>query len=145
MAEFEVDYSSIDSLIRSLESADMYDDEMQKKLLNAGADVLISTIQEEGARSGFNLKRILPKVSKSRKVKKGRAGDKYLMVTVSGKNERGERNATIAFVANYGRSETYGRIHGSYFWTRAVQRSEKAIQSTYEEVITQELSERRLI
>lgn len=144
MAEFEVDYSSMDSLIKSLEGLDMFDEDMQSKLLNAGADLLIGTIREEANRSGFQLKRISSKLSKARKIKKDKNGNYYTTVTVGGKNERGERNATVAFVLNYGRSEKYGKIHGSYYWTRAVKRTEKSVQNVYEDIVTKELEERGL-
>lgn len=144
MAEFDVDFSSMDSLIKSLEGLDMFDEDMQSKMLNAGADHLIKTIQEEATRSGYQLKRISSKLSKGRKIKKDKNGNFYTTVTVAGKNERGERNATVAFVLNYGRSEEYGKIQGSYYWTRAVNRTEKTAQGVYEDIVTEELKERGL-
>ena len=144
MASFDVDFSSMDSMIKSLEDLDLFDEGMQTKMLNAGADKLMETIREEANRSGFQLKRISSKLSKGRKIKKDRDGNYYMTVTVGGKNERGERNATVAFVLNYGRSEEYGKIHGSYYWTRAVNRTEKTVQGVYEDIVTEELKERGL-
>lgn len=144
MADFNVDFSSMDGLIKSLEGLDMFDEDMQSKMLNAGADRLMGTIREEANRSGYQLKRISSKLSKARKIKKDKNGNYYMTVTVSGKNERGERNATVAFVLNYGRSEKYGKIQGSYFWTRAVNRTEKTVQGVYENIVTEELRERGL-
>ena len=144
MASFDVDFSSMDSMIKSLEDLDLFDEGMQTKMLNAGADKLMETIREEANRSGFQLKRISSKLSKGRKIKKDKNGNFYTTVTVSGKNERGERNATVAFVMNYGRSEEYGKIHGSYYWTRAVNRTEKTVPGVCEDIVTEELKERGL-
>lgn len=142
MAEFDVDFSSMDNMIKSLKGLDMFDEDMQRKLLNAGADFLVRTISEEAGRSDYHLKRISSKLSKSRTIKRDKDGNYYVTVTVNGKNDRGERNATVAFVLNYGRSEKYGRIQGSYYWTRAVKRTEKNVQTVYEEIVTEELKER---
>lgn len=142
MAEFDVDFSSVDKLIQSLEELDLFDEDMQGKMLNAGADHLMDTIRKEAGSSGYRLSRISSKLSKSRKIKKDKDGNYYTSVTVSGKNERGQRNATVAFVLNYGRSEKYGRIEGSYYWTRAVKRTEQSLQRVYEDIVTEELKER---
>lgn len=144
MAEFDVDFSSIDNLIRSLEEMDLFDEDMQSKMLNAGADHLMDTIRKEDGSSGYRLSRISSKLIKSRKIKKDKNGNYFTSVTVTGKNERGERNATVAFVLNYGRSEKYGKIEGSYYWTRAVNRTEKSLQGVYEDIVTEELNERGL-
>lgn len=144
MAEFDVDFSSIDNLIRSLEEMDLFDEDMQSKMLNAGADHLMDTIRKEAGSSGYRLSRISSKLIKSRKIKKDKNGNYFTSVTVSGKNERGERNATVAFVLNYGRSEKYGKIEGSYYWTRAVNRTEKSLHGVYEDIVTEELNERGL-
>lgn len=144
MAEFDVDFSSIDHLIRSLEEMDLFDEDMQSKMLNAGADHLMDTIRKEAGSSGYRLSRISSKLIKSRKIKKDKNGNYFTSVTVTGKNERGERNATVAFVLNYGRSEKYGKIEGSYYWTRAVNRTEKSLQGVYEDIVTEELNERGL-
>lgn len=145
MAEFDVDFQSFGDMIQALQGLDMFDDETQSKLLNAGSELLMDTIQEEAGRSPYRLKNILAKLSRSSKPKTDKSGMKYVEVTVSGKNERGERNATVAFVLNYGRSKKFGKITGSYFWTRAVKRAEKGVLETYEDVITEQLKERKLI
>lgn len=144
MAEFDVDFSSMDNLIRSLKEMDLFDEDIQSKMLNAGADHLMDTIRKEAGSSGYRLSRISSKLSKSRKIKKDKNGNYFTTVTVTGKNERGERNATVAFVLNYGRSEKYGKIEGSYYWTRAVNRTEKSLQGVYEDIVTEELNERGL-
>ena len=143
MAEFSFD--GMDELIAAMRDADLFDKRTQEDLIDAGSRHLMDVIQEEAVRSNYQLRRISSKLSKSRVVKVDKVGDYYKVVTVSGKNERGERNATVAFVLNYGRSETYGKIPGSYFWTRAVKRSEKTVVPVYEAIITEKYKERGLI
>ena len=143
MAEFDV--SSMEDLIRSMQELDLFTDGMQDKLVSAGADTLMETIREEAQRSGQDLQRITSKLTKGRTLKKDKNGNRFRDVTITGKNSRGERNGTVAFVLNYGRSEAYGRIEGSYFWTRAVKRTEKSLLPIYEEIINEELTERSLI
>ena len=141
----DLTFSGMDELIKTMASADIFDDATQTKLLLAGAEQLRSTIREEGSRSGQDVSRMLSKLQKPRKPKTDEDGNKYLTIGVTGKNSRGERNATVLFVLNYGRSEPYGKIHGSYFWTRAVQRASRDVVPIYEKIINEELEERSLI
>ncbi len=143
MAEFS--FSGMDELIDALQDADLFDEATQTELLQAGTDHLRDVIQEEIVRAPYNLKFVSTKLTKQRKAKKDKDGNYYMTVSVSGKNERGQRNATVAFVLNYGRSEAYGKIQGSYFWTRAVTRSEKTVVPIYESIITEKYRERGLI
>lgn len=143
MAEFEV--SSMDELIRAMQDFDLFTDDVQDKLISAGADTLMATIREEAQRSGQDLQRITGKLTKGRVLKKDKNGNRYRVVSISGNNSRGERNGTVAFVLNYGRSEEYGRIEGSYFWTRAVKRTKNSLLPVYEKIINEELTERSLI
>lgn len=138
-------FDGIDNLVGTMQKADMFDDETQMELLTAGAKHLSDIIIEESGRAPYRLKWVSSKLSRSRKLKKDKNGNPYIVVSVRGKNERGERNATVAFVLNYGRAEEYGKIHGSYFWTRAVHRSEQTIKPIYEEIINEKLEERGLV
>ena len=141
----DLTFSGMDELIKSMEEADIFNDTTQEKLLLAGAEQLRSTIREEGSRSGQDVARMLSKLQKPKKLKTDKDGNKYLSVSVNWENSRGERNATVLFVLNYGRSEPYGKISGSYFWTRAVQRASREVVPIYEKIITEELEERSLI
>ncbi len=141
----DISFTGMDELIKAMEQADIFNDDVQSKLLMAGAEKLREAIREEGSRSGQDVGRMLSKLTKPKSIKTDKDGNKYLTVTVSGKNTRGERNATVLFVLNYGRSEPYGKIHGSYFWTRAVQRSERQVLPVYEKIINEELTERGLV
>lgn len=138
MAEFEF---SVSDLIQALEKADLFDEESQSRLLEAGSKALIDQIDTETRRSQYNLAWISPKL-KAGKIKKNKNGEYYVTVTVNGKNTRGERLATIAFVFNYGRQKKYGEIKGQYFWTRAVKQTEKILPQIYEREVTNILQER---
>lgn len=139
----ELEFNSIDQLIKGMQSLDLYDDETQDEVLNAEADVLVSEIQNSMSTSKFDLSKIARNVKKS-KVKKTK-GNRSVTVTVRGKNERGERNATVAFVLNYGRRKEFGEIVGEYFWTSAVKKSENPMLSAAEEVVIKKIKERGLI
>lgn len=143
MAEFSFD--GMDELIAAMQEADIFDEATQTELLAAGSEHLRDVIREEVVRAPYNLKFVSQKLTKQRKAKKDKNGNYYMSVSVSGKNERGERNSTVAFVLNYGRSESYGKIPGSYFWTRAVKRSENTVVPVYEAIITEKYKERGLI
>ena len=141
----DVSFEGMDDVIRALSEFDLFDEQTQTKLLTAGTDNLRSLIVEEGGRSGQDVGRMLKKLSKPKKAKTDKQGNYYMTISTSGKNARGERNATILFVLNYGRSEPYGKIQGSYFWTRAVQRSQRQVVPIYEKIINDELTERGLV
>lgn len=145
MASFEVETGSMDEFVSFLHSQGLFSEEMQEKLLTAGADQLQEEIRTQASRAPYRLQRISSKLSRSRKIKKDKNGNYYMTVTVSGKNEKGERNATVAFVLNYGRSKQFGQIAGSFFWTKAVKKTERTILPMYEKIVNQELSERGLI
>lgn len=138
MAQFEFDASSV---IEALQKADLFDDAASTELLKAGASHLTDTIQEEAGRSSYRLSEISDKAGPS-SVRRDKNGTHYISVSVKGKNARGERLATIAFVLNYGRQKKYGLIAPSYFWTRAVQRAEKSIGRIYENIVNRILKER---
>ena len=143
MAEFSFD--GIDDLIKSMQKADLFDEETQTDLLQAGTEQFREIVREEVTRSPYNLKFVSNKLTKQKKAKKDKDGNYYMTVSVSGKNERGERNATVAFVLNYGRREEYGKIEGSYYWTRAVRRADGSLVPVYEKIISKKLQERGLV
>lgn len=140
LAQFEY---SVNDLIQALDKADLFDAESQERLLKAGSDHLIEQIKQETNRSTYNLKWISPKI-KASKMKKSKNGEYYSIVSLNGKNERGERFATIAFVLNYGRQKKYGLIKGQYFWTRAVKSANNTITQVYEKETSKILDERGL-
>lgn len=138
MAQFEFDASSV---IEALQKADLFDDAASTELLKAGATHLVDTIKAETGRTFYNLTSISKNIFLS-SIRKDKSGMHYITVSVKGKNRRGERLATVAFVLNYGRQEKYGRIVPNYFWTWAVQRAEKTIGRIYENIVNRILKER---
>lgn len=139
-----VKIEGMDELILTLQKADIFDEDTQKEMLNAGADIIISNISDEMIRSHFTIGHLTNKLTKT-KIKKNKYGEPQMTVTVKGKNLTGARNATILFVLNYGRSKKYGEIIGDYFWTKGTKKSEKEIQNRLEEIAKEKLKERGLI
>ena len=62
----ELEFNSIDQLIKGMQSLDLYDDETQDEVLNAEADVLVSEIQKSMSTSKFDLSKIARNVKKSK-------------------------------------------------------------------------------
>lgn len=142
MANIKIE--GMDELILTLQKADIFDEETQKEMLNAGANITIANISDEMIKSRFSIGHLTTKLTKT-KIKKNKYGEPQIGVTAKGKNAYGTRNATILFVLNYGRSKKYGEIIGDYFWTKGVRKSEKEIQKRLEEITKEKLKERGLI
>lgn len=140
MAQFE---SDINDLIQALQKADLFDEESQSRLLQAGAEHLMKQVKVEASKSKYNVRFVSSKLTKN-KLKRDKNGDYYITVTIKGKNDRGERLATIAFVLNYGRQKKFGRIEGSYFWTKAVQKASSSVVQVYEREASKLFQERGL-
>lgn len=143
MAKFEA--TGLSEFIQELEEADLYGEEVAREMLFEMADEMTETAQTEMHKSPFDLDRIAKKVGYTKKVKTDKNGVKSITVTVKGNNERGERNATVAFVLNYGRSERYGAIQGGYFWTRANKHMEKRVLDIAEKKAEQYYKSKGLI
>lgn len=143
MAKFEVD--GVTAVIQGLEEANLYNDEVAKDILFAMADEMTDTVRSEMAKAPFDLDRISSKVGYTKKVATDSKGVKTVTVTIKGKNDRGERNATVAFVLNYGRSEKYGAIRGGYFWTSATRHMKKRVQEIAEKKAEQYYKSKGLI
>ena len=95
--------------------------------------------------SGFHTENYAKSVKYTRKIKYDKSGDPYISITAVGKNEHGERSATVLFVLNYGRQEKYGKIEGTYFWTKGTQNAQKRVNAELEKLLEQKLKERGLI
>ena len=108
MARFEV------SGIEAAEAALMRQSERAAravpKMLKAGAAVLVR-VQQEEIRSTFRGERATGDLANSIKQTRRRQKDSALCVEVypHGTNRRGERNATVGFVHQYGRSNMPAR------------------------------------
>ena len=143
MAEFEVD--GLTALIQALEQDGLYTDEVAGDILFEMADEMKDEVQTEMQKSPYDLSRISRKVGYTKKVKTNKDEVKYVTVSIKGTNERGERNAAVAFVLNYGRSEEYGAIQGSYFWTRASEHMKKRVLDIAEKKAEQYYKSKGLI
>ena len=143
MAEFEVD--GLTALIQALEQDGLYTDEVAGDILFEMADEMTDEVQTEMQKSPYDLSQISRKVGYTKKVKTNKDEVKYVTVSIKGTNERGERNATVAFVLNYGRSEEYGAIQGSYFWTRANEHMKKRVLDIAEKKAEQYYKSKGLI
>lgn len=143
MAKFEVD--GLDEAIRSLEKANLFDEETVQEMLHAAADIFVEEVQSEMMRSPFRLADTAKKVKYNKKIKFDKYGDPFVRVTVNGKNEKGQRNAAVVFVLNYGRDKAFGQITGGYFWTVAKEKAKVKISKRLQEIANNILRERGLM
>lgn len=138
-----ISYDGMNELMNAvMKDMNVFDDEAQEELLNAGADVTIDEVKSEMSRSKFDIEKFGNKIKKS-KMKKDKNGVHYMTVSPSG-TEHGQRIATILFVLNYGRSKKYGEITGGHFWTKAVKKSQTKAMQKFEETLKKILEERGL-
>lgn len=79
-----VNIEGMDELIRSLEKANLFDDETTEEMLNAGADIITESISKEMMKSNFTIQHLISKIKKS-KIKKTKQGDPKISITVKGK------------------------------------------------------------
>lgn len=137
--------SGADEVIRQLEQADLFSDESASRLLDAGAELFVENARREMRAAPYRLGSLLEKVKrKGGKLKRDKEGRPYVSVTINGTNSRGQRNAAVAFVLNYGRSDKYGRIEPAHFWTRAKQKTASEIPAAYADVVSDIYRERGL-
>ena len=143
MAEFRS--SGVDGTIRALQQASLFDEDTVARLLERGSELFVGTVRQEMERAPYRLGSILQKVArKGRTVRRDKNGDPFVTVTINGKNRRGERNATVAFVLNYGRRKEFGEIAPAHFWTRAKQQTAEALPQAYADAAEEIYRERGL-
>lgn len=140
----KIELTGADELIATLQKADMFDEDMQKELLFAAGDIIVEELQKAVRASGFRTEHYAKSVKYTKKIKYDKSGDPYISVTAVGKNEHGERRATVLFVLNYGRREKYGGIAGTFFWTKGAKSAQKRVDEELEKIITEKLKERGL-
>lgn len=140
-----ISITGADELITKLQKASEFDDEMQKDLLYAAGDIIAEELQKAIKTSGFRTEAYASSVKYRKTIKQDKYGDPYISITAVGKNEHGTRRATVLFVLNYGRSAEYGKIDGTYFWTKGVRNAEKRVDAELEKILTQKLKERGLL
>lgn len=143
MAKFEVD--GLDEFIRSLESANLFDDETKQEMLFTAGDIFVDEVKTQMSKSHFRLGDLAKRITFQRKVKTNKYGDPFVRVTANGKNGKGRSNAAILFVLNYGRDKAFGQITGGYFWTVAKEKAKEKISKALQEIANKKLKERGLI
>ena len=148
MASFNVDFSALDNLTRTLEDNGLFDDDFQAEMLFAGADIAKKAASDAMRSAGHkDTGETLKHIGYRKEVKITKTGARKVVLTILGKDENGERYAVKAFVLNYGRykSGQRGHIPASYFWTRAKERANKRVLETWESMVTDKLKEKGLI
>lgn len=116
-------YSDLSNAINQMHKADIFNDQNVKEILTAGTDVMLDNVKTAFVRAGHNnpgkprrTGKTLRHFARSRKVRRTKDDVPYMVVTVNGKDERGQRYGTKAFVLNYGRRRG-GRIPADYYLT----------------------------
>ena len=141
----KVKISGTEELLATLQSENLFDEDMEKELLYAAGDIIVDELRRMVRNSGFRTAEYASSVKYSKTIKKDKNGYPYISITATGKNRQGERRATVLFVLNYGRSEKYGKIQGTYFWTKGVRNAQKRVDAELEKIMTQKLQERGLL
>lgn len=141
----KISFSGTDELMTTLQKANAFDDKTQKELLYAAGDIIVEELQNAVRASGFRTEAYASSVKYRKTIKQDKNGDPYITITAVGKNEHGTRKATVLFVLNYGRSAGYGKIDGTYFWTKGVRSAQKRVNAELEKILTQKLKERGLL
>ena len=140
-----ISVTGVDELMATLQKANVFDENMQKELLYAAGDIIVEELQKMVKASGFQTEAYASSVKYRKTIKRDKNGDPYITITAVGKNEHGTRRATVLFVLNYGRSAEYGKIDGTYFWTKGVRSAQKRVNAELEKILKQKLKERGLL
>ena len=140
-----ISITGVDELMATLQKANVFDEDMQKQLLYAAGDIIVEELQKMVKTSGFQTEAYASSVNYRKTIKRDKNGDPYITITAVGKNEHGTRRATVLFVLNYGRSAEYGKIDGTYFWTKGVRSAQKRVNAELEKILKQKLKERGLL
>lgn len=128
MAEFSID--GLAELQTAINSADKGFEKFVEGCLQDGADICKKKVKQGITRHGLlDSGQLLLSIGIKKKTEKE---NKCVYVTPKGKRENGERNGTVAFVQNYGRSN----MSGTRFWTEAEEQTKKE----YEEILQQKTS-----
>lgn len=141
----ELDVSGITETIRQLNKADLFTDENLKDMLTVGADIMLDAVKSAFIEAGHNnisLKRRTGEtyrhIVRRTKLRRDKHGDPYMVVSVAGKDSRGQKYGTKAFVLNYGR-RTGGKIPADFYWSRAKQNAWPKVNDAMAEVAERKL------
>lgn len=142
MAKFQT--SGVDEMVAKLQKAGGLDDKLVTEIMNAAGEIMVAEIKKRVAQSGFATEEYVKSI-KPTKIRRNKFGEPYIQVTAVGNNKQGERRAAVLFVLNYGRGPQYGRITGTYYWTRGSQEAAKQVEKELDALLTQKLKERGLL
>ena len=132
--------SGLDEFSLSLQEMAELPDSVQDDMLNAQADFLITEIQERGSAYGVGSGNLLKSIKKG-KPKRGKKGDRKIIVAPRGKNKTsGTPNGYVAFLNNYGSRHNVAKP----FWTDTVTLSEKSLDKVAATVYDQWLKSKNL-
>ena len=107
MAKLSV--NGLDDLILSLEEIAAIPDDVAAAMLEAEAQVVEEAQIAQGMTMGvYDTGQTLRSIRRG-KMKKARDGSRVVYVTPQGVNERGERNAAVAFINEYGKRDQPAR------------------------------------
>lgn len=135
----EVSTDGLREAIRQLEKADLYTDENIKAMLDAGFEVMQRAVKSAFVQSGHNRTgKTFSHITRSPTVRHDKYGVPFAQVTLNGKDSRGQRYGTKAFVLNYGRRKG-GRIAADYYWSTAVKNAWKTVNDAMSDVAAQKL------
>lgn len=96
-------FSGLDDLMLSLQDIADIPDDVAREMLEAEAQVVEEAQIAYGVSMGvYDTGETLQSIRRG-KMKRGKGGDRLMYVTPQGRNVRGERNAAVAFVNEYGK------------------------------------------
>ena len=99
----QLSFSGLDDLMLSLEEVAQIPDEVAEAMLTAEAKVVEDAQSAYGMQMGvYRTGETLASIHPGR-MKQGRDGARIIYVTPQGRNEKGERNAAVAFINEYGK------------------------------------------
>lgn len=141
----DLDVSGITDTIRQLNKADLFTDENLKEMLTAGADIMLEAVKSAFVEAGHNnigLERrtgaTYRHIVRRASLRRDKHGDPYMVVSVTGKDSRGQRYGAKAFALNYGR-RTGGKIPADYYWSRAKQNAWPKVNAAMVEIAARKL------
>ena len=145
MASLEYSSDNLTEAIRRLEKADLFTDENVKDLLKTGVGIMLASVKSAYIQAGHNnpgrprrTGETYRHISRSRRVKKDKDGVPYMQVEVHGKDKRGQRYGTKAFVLNYGR-RVGGQIPAQYYWNNAVKQTWSQVNAAMSDLAAEKL------
>lgn len=143
--ETNIGTETIDSVVRDLQRANLFSDEVVKDLLSAGAKIMLDSIKSSFIESGHHRPgqnrrtgETLRHISSDRSPKKDKNGIPYMQIKIVGKDSRGQRFGVKGFVLNYGRRKG-GKIAADYYWTTAVKNTRQLVNDKMAEIAAEKL------